>query len=223
VSAARRAKSRGRSSPRRRRVVVTAGPTREHVDAVRYLTNESSGAMGFEIARAAAAQGDHVVLITGPVELDTPPGVTRVDVVTAREMHAAVRDAFRTADALFMAAAVSDWRPRRRRVGKWRKERGVETATIELVKNPDILADACRTKGHRLVVGFALETADGLRRAQTKLAAKGADYVVLNDASALGAARTTVDVLGADGSRRRIEDQTKRAVGRALVRLPRLG
>jgi len=212
------AKRRG-SSSRRRRVVVTAGPTREHIDPVRYLTNESSGAMGFEIARAAAAQGDHVVLIAGPVDLETPAKVTRIDVTSAREMHAAVRDAFKTADALYMVAAVADWRPRRRRAGKWRKTGDAETATIELVKNPDILADACRTKGERLVVGFALETSDGLRRAQAKLAKKGADYVVLNDASALGSKRTTVDVLGRDGSHRRLENKTKGAVARAIVRL----
>jgi phosphopantothenoylcysteine decarboxylase/phosphopantothenate--cysteine ligase len=198
---------------------VTAGPTREHVDPIRYLTNESSGTMGFEVARAAAAQGDHVVLIAGPVELETPSGVTRIDVTSAREMHAAVRDAFKTADALYMVAAVSDWRPRRRRAAKWRKEQGVEVATLELVRNPDILADACRTKNGRLVVGFALETGPGLRRARAKLVEKGADYVVLNDASALGAARTTVDILGSDGSQRRLERRTKRAVARELVRL----
>lgn len=208
-----------RRATRRRRVVVTAGPTRERVDAVRYLANESSGRMGFELARAAASQGDHVVLIAGPVDLETPPGVTRIDVGSAREMHAAVREAFKTADALYMAAAVSDWRPRRRRPGKWRKEDGVEVATLELVKNPDILAEACRGKGARLVVGFALETGDGLRRAEAKLRQKGADYVVLNDPTALGADRTTVDILGRDGSRRRLERRTKRSVARALVRL----
>ena len=211
--------NRARTAARRRRVVVTAGPTREHVDPVRYLTNESSGRMGFEVARAAAQQGDHVVLIAGPVELETPPGVTRIDVESAREMRAAVRQAFRTADALYMAAAVSDWRPRRRHPGKWRKQDGIEVATLELVRTPDILAEACRQKGRRLVVGFALETGDGLRRAEAKLRRKGADYVVLNDASALGADKTTVDILGRDGSRRRFERRTKRAVARELVRL----
>jgi len=211
--------SRGDGATRRRRVVVTAGPTREYADPIRYLTNESSGRMGFEVARAAARMGDHVVLIAGPVDLETPPGVTRIDVTSAREMHAAVRQAFRTADALFMVAAVADWRPRRRSQGKWRKQDGVEVASLELVKNPDILADACRAKGKRLVVGFALETGDGLRRAEQKLRRKGADYVVLNDATALGGDKATVDILGRDGSRRRLERRTKRAVARALVRL----
>lgn len=204
---------------RRRRVVVTAGPTREHIDPVRYLTNESSGAMGFEVAKAAATRGDQVVLIAGPVDQETPSGVTRIDVTSAREMHSAVKEAFKTADALYMVAAVSDWRPRRRRAAKWRKESGVEVATIDLVKNPDILADACRSKGNRLVVGFALETGAGMRRAKAKLERKGADYVVLNDASALGSKRTTVDILGRDGSHVRLENKTKGAVARALVKL----
>lgn len=208
-------------SPRaRRHVLVTAGPTREHVDPVRYLTNESTGRMGFELAAAAARRGDRVTLVAGPVHLSTPPGVERVDVVSAREMLAAARRAFARADALYMCAAVADWRPRRKRAGKWRKEKvGKEVATIELVRNPDILATLARRKGKRLVVGFALETGSGERRARAKLRRKGADYVVLNDASALGALRTTVTVLGRDGSRRCLAQRTKRAVAEALVRL----
>lgn len=201
-------------------VVVTAGPTHEHLDPVRYLGNESSGRMGFAIARAAAEAGHRVTLIAGPVHLDTPPGVRRVDVVSARDMLAALRPAFAGADALYMAAAVADWRPRRRLRGKWRKkDTGAETASLELVRNPDILATVTRRKGGRLVVGFALETAQGLRRAMGKMERKRADYVVLNDASALGGERTTVTVLGSDGSAQRLADRTKAQVARELVRL----
>jgi len=203
-----------------RRVVVTAGPTHEHVDPVRYLGNESSGKMGFEIARAARRRGDEVVLVAGPVHLPTPAGVTRVDVVSARDMLRATRAAFDEADALFMAAAVADWRPRRRLAGKWRaKDAGADSAVLELVRNPDILASLGRRKGERLVVGFALETGGGLRRAQGKLERKRADYVVLNDASALGADRSSVTILGRDGSRLRLEKRTKRAIAGHLVRL----
>lgn len=209
-----------RGGPPRRRVVVTAGPTREHVDPVRYMTNESSGRMGFEIARAAAERGDRVTLVAGPVHQDTPPGVERVDVVSARDMLAALRAAFRDADALFMAAAVADWRPRRKLAGKWRKkDEKTDSAFLELVRNPDILATVARRKGRRLVVGFALETGDGVRRAMRKLERKGADYIVLNDETALAASRSTVTILGADGSSRRIEDTSKRTIARALVRL----
>lgn len=205
---------------RPRRVLVTAGPTREHVDPVRYLGNESSGRMGFAIARAAAEAGCEVTLVAGPVTLETPPGVRRVDVVSAREMLAAARAAFEDADALFMAAAVADWRPKRRLAGKWRKkDDGSETASIELVRNPDVLATLARSKGERLVVGFALETSDGLRRAKKKLERKRLDYVVLNDASALDAERASVTILGRDGSLRRIESRSKDRIARELVAL----
>jgi len=213
-------RARGESRPRARRVLVTAGPTREHVDPVRYLTNESSGRMGFELAAAAARAGDRVTLVTGPVNLPTPAGVERIDVVSAREMLAAARRAFRTADALFMCAAVADWRPLRKRAGKWRKDgESQEFATIRLVRNPDILATLARRKGRRLVVGFALETGRGEARARAKLRRKGADYVVLNDAAALGAARTTVTILGRDRSRLHLAGRTKRAVAERIVRL----
>jgi phosphopantothenoylcysteine decarboxylase/phosphopantothenate--cysteine ligase len=210
--------SRGR---RRRRVLVTAGPTREHVDPVRYLSNESSGKMGFEIARAAARAGDRVLLIAGPVSLATPPGVERVDVLSARDMLAAARGAFREADALFMCAAVADWRPRRKLAGKWReKDEGGEFASLELVRNPDILATLARRKGDRLVVGFALETGGGARRARAKLKRKNADYIVLNDETALRGDRTSVTILSCDGVVRRMQGRSKRSVARVLVELP---
>ena len=146
-------------TPRSRpHVVVTAGPTREHIDPVRFLSNESSGRMGFAIAEQAVRAGCRVTLIAGPVELPTPKGVRRIDVVSAREMLAALRKAFSGADILFMAAAVADYRPRRRLTGKWKKsEQGGGDAVLELVENPDLLATVARSKGERLVVGFALE------------------------------------------------------------------
>ena len=206
-----------------RHVVVTAGPTREHVDPVRYMSNESSGRMGFEIARAAVEAGDRVTLIAGPVHMETPPGVKRVDVVSARDMLKAVQSAFRDADALIMAAAVADWRPKRKLAGKWRKkDQKTETASLELVRNPDILATVARRKGHRLVVGFALETGDGPRRAMRKLVRKNADFIVLNDETALSSTRTSVTLLAADGSSKTFENKTKRAVAKALVKHTRV-
>ncbi len=205
-------------------MLITAGPTREYLDPVRYLTNESSGRMGFAIAAAAAQRGDEVLLIAGPVSLPTPPGVRRIDVVSARDMLAAATRAFRRCDALFMTAAVADWRPRTRRIGKWRKTGdNKEVAFVELARNPDILARLARVKGQRLVVGFALETGDRVARARAKLVRKGADYIVLNDETALGAERATVTILGRDGSSIRLVDRPKRALAEALVRLPRPG
>jgi phosphopantothenoylcysteine decarboxylase/phosphopantothenate--cysteine ligase len=207
-------------SSARRRVVVTAGPTREYVDPVRFLSNESSGRMGFAIARAAVRAGCAVTLVAGPVALDTPRGVRRVDVVSARDMLAATRAAFDEADALYMAAAVADWRPRRRLAGKWRKkDEGGERATLELVKNPDVIATVAKKKGARLVVAFALETAEGVQRARAKMQRKNADYVVLNDASALNAERSSVTILDRDGGLRRLEGPSKDTIARALVAL----
>lgn len=207
-------------SGRARRLVVSAGPTREHIDPVRYLSNESSGRMGFEIARAAAEAGWQVTLVAGPVNLETPAGVQRVDVVSARDMLAAVRAAYRDADALVMAAAVADWRPRRRLAGKWRaKDGGAETASIDLVRNPDVLATVARGRGARLAVGFALETGHGVRRARAKLERKRLDYIVLNDDSALNARRATVTIIGKDGTERRLVNRSKVVLARALVGL----
>jgi phosphopantothenoylcysteine decarboxylase/phosphopantothenate--cysteine ligase len=201
-------------------VVVTAGPTREWLDPVRYLSNASSGRMGFAIAAEAARRGMAVTLIAGPVGLATPAGVKRVDVESAREMLSALRTAFARADALFMAAAVADWRPARRLAGKWRaKDGGSARASIELVRNPDLVATVARSKGARKVVAFALETGSGLRRARAKLRSKNADFVVLNDATVLNSERATVTILSVDGSVRRVERRAKRAVAHSLVDL----
>jgi phosphopantothenoylcysteine decarboxylase/phosphopantothenate--cysteine ligase len=210
-------------SPRKggqKKILVTAGPTRERIDPVRYLSNDSSGKMGFAIAEASVAAGHEVTLIAGPVELETPKGVKRINVESAREMLAEVRVAFPECDTLFMAAAVCDFRPARRLRGKWRKKDvGQERASLELLPNPDILGSITRRKGDRLIVGFALETSDGLRRAREKLERKRMDYVVLNGPSALNATKTSVKILGRDGSQRDLAGRTKSAVAKVLVGL----
>ncbi|MBL8859580.1 MAG: phosphopantothenoylcysteine decarboxylase [Planctomycetes bacterium] len=219
VSAPARAPTR---KTRRLHVLVSAGPTREHVDPVRYLTNESSGRMGFEIAAAAAQAGHKVTLVAGPVALATPKGVVRIDVVSARDMLAALKGAWRSADALYMAAAVADWRPAKRLAGKWRaKDGGATTTALDLVRNPDILATLTggRRDPRRTVVAFALETGDGVRRARAKLVRKGADWIVLNSPAALKAERTSVRILSAADLEFALTDQPKRAVARRLVEL----
>lgn len=201
-------------------MLVSAGPTREYVDPVRYLTNESSGRMGFEIARALARRGASVTLVAGPVALETPDGVRRVDVVSARDMLSAVRREFRASDALVMSAAVADWRPTRKLAGKWRKKDSAgSSARLELTRNPDILAQVARRKGARLVMGFALETGDGERRAQAKLRRKNLDYIVLNDESALNASRSSVTILGRDGSRQGLARRSKGDIAEVLAEL----
>ena len=170
------------------RVLVTAGGTRERVDAVRFLGNRSSGKMGFAIAAEAARRGAEVVLVAGPVALPTPAGVTRVDVESALEMRDAVLGALPKVDVVIKAAAVADFRPSAPEARKIRKEDLPDGAGIalELVRNPDILAEVCRQKGDRLVVGFAAESHDVIASARRKLARKGCDLMVANDISQEG-------------------------------------
>jgi phosphopantothenoylcysteine decarboxylase / phosphopantothenate---cysteine ligase len=166
-------------------VLVTAGPTCEDLDPVRYLTNRSSGTMGYAVAGAAARRGAHVHLVTGPTLLATPPGVERIDVRSAREMHRVVMDRFAQCSIGVFAAAVADYRPAESLPRKMK--RGSEALTLRLEPNPDILADAARDKVDRLVVGFAAETDHLAENARKKLVAKNADLIVANDVTAEGA------------------------------------
>jgi phosphopantothenoylcysteine decarboxylase/phosphopantothenate--cysteine ligase len=162
-------------------VLVTAGPTAEPIDPVRVLTNRSSGRMGFALAEEAARRGAEVVLVAGPVHLETPPGVDRVDVGTAAEMERAVLDALERATVVIKTAAVSDYRvsePAERKM-----KRGRDEVVVRLVPNPDILAEVARRKEGRTVVGFAAETHDVLEYAREKLQQKGCDLIVANDVS----------------------------------------
>jgi phosphopantothenoylcysteine decarboxylase/phosphopantothenate--cysteine ligase len=170
-----------------RRVVVTAGPTREAIDPVRFIGNRSSGRMGYEIAAAAWRRGADVILVSGPSPLAPPPGVDLVRVETAEQMRAAVEGALPSADALVMAAAVADFRPVDPAEQKIKKEAG-EVPLIRLERTPDVLHStrAARPRGC-VVVGFALETADVLANGRRKLEAKGLDLLVANDATEAGA------------------------------------
>lgn len=162
-------------------ILVTAGPTREHLDPVRFVSNRSTGRMGFAIAECAAAAGHAVTLVAGPVALETPPGVVRVDVVSARDMLAAVARLLPEADVLIMCAAVADWRPKESSAVKLKK--CAMAATLELVPNPDILGTLRPLKAGRLFVGFAAETGDPVPEARRKLADKALDLIVANDVS----------------------------------------
>ncbi len=181
-------------------IIVTAGPTHEPIDPVRYIANRSSGKQGFAIAAALAANGAQVTLIAGPVTLATPPGVTRIDVQTAREMAAAV-DAALPAVAAIMVAAVADWRVEGA-VQKIKKDGSGAPPTLTLVENPDILATLCRSpRRPRLVVGFAAETENVIEHAQAKLARKGCDWIIANDVSGdvMGGDANAVHIVSADG------------------------
>lgn len=196
--------------------VVTAGPTREHIDPVRFLSNPSTGKMGFAVARAAAERGHEAVLVAGPVSLKTPKGVRRVDVTSAREMLAAVEGEI-AEDSVFVAtAAVADWRPAECAAKKLKKRD--MTGVLKLVRNPDVLKTVkCRRK-----IGFAAETNDVIAEAARKCREKDLEMIVANDVTAKGAGFGTdtnrVTFLRKDGSVESLPLMSKLAVARRIVR-----
>ncbi len=184
-----------------RHVLITAGPTHEPIDPVRYIANRSSGLQGFAIAAAAARAGARVTLIAGPVHLTTPAGVTRVDVETARQMAAAV-DAALPADVAIMVAAVADWRAADEGAQKLKKDGSGRVPPLALVENPDILAGLCASLLRpALVVGFAAETEKVIEHAKAKRGRKGADWIVANDVSGdvMGGSDNAVHIVTPEG------------------------
>ena len=167
------------------RILITAGPTREEIDPVRYISNHSSGKMGYAIAREARLRGAEVTLVTGPTAIPTPHGVTVVRVESALEMRRAVLERLETTEIVIKAAAVADYRPKARSEMKVKKT--AAQLAIELEKTPDILAEIGQDKGGRLLVGFAAETEDLLANAGSKLERKNLDLIVANDVSQEGA------------------------------------
>ncbi len=168
------------------RILITAGPTREPLDPVRFISNRSTGKMGFALAQAAAEAGHDVTLIAGPVALATPSGrVRRVDVETALQMLEAVQAELPGSDVLIACAAVADWRPAQ--VAETKLKKGEMAGTLQLVRNPDILKTVLPMKGEKRFVGFAAETGNPEQEAQRKLREKGLDFIVANDVSSPGA------------------------------------
>jgi phosphopantothenoylcysteine decarboxylase/phosphopantothenate--cysteine ligase len=203
-----------------KRVLVTSGPTNEPIDPVRYIANRSSGKQGHAIAAAAAAAGAEVVLVSGPVHLPDPPGLSVVKVETAQQMLKAVEQAL-PADVAVFAAAVADWRAERPSDNKIKKQPG-KTPTLELTENPDILSTiAHRNSGRpQLVIGFAAETDNVIANAKAKLAKKGCDWILANDVSPatgiMGGDVNTIHLITAAG----VESwppQSKDDVARALI------
>lgn len=199
-------------------VLVTAGPTREYIDPVRYISNDSSGRMGFELAAAARAAGAEVSLISGPVDLSTPVGVKRIDVVSAGEMLRTVKKMQSKADIIIMAAAVADWQASRVQKEKIKKRVGQDTLTLKLKKTPDILAGICRSKKtEQIIVGFALETTSLLKNAKKKLVKKGCDYIVANLSSTIGSATTACYILSRDEDVKKIPRGGKKIVAKKIL------
>jgi len=208
-----------------RHVVVSAGGTREFLDPVRFLGNRSSGRMGYALAEAAAARGARVSLVAANVSLPDPAGVDVERVVTTEELRTAMHRLAADADAVVMAAAPADFRPAAPADAKIKKVPGTGPAPIELVENPDVLAElvAARTSKAPVVVGFAAETGDAtatvMQHAQAKLARKGCDLLVVNDVSqgrVFGKDETEAVVLGADGSQVAVPHGPKSVLAHAV-------
>ena len=208
------------------RILITAGPTREPIDAVRYLSNFSSGKMGYALASSAKARGHKVILVTGPVSQPLPKGVIVKQVVTTAEMRGAVLKYLPSADCLIMAAAVSDYRPIKVARGKLKKSRfiGIPFAgnkavfNLKLTLNPDILKEVGAKFRNKILVGFALETDNLLREAQKKLKEKNLDYIVANSPSAFGSDKTDVVILNQQGIIKRFTKVSKKTVADYILR-----
>jgi len=200
-------------------VVVTAGPTCEDLDPVRYLTNRSSGKMGYALSDAAARRGARVVLVSGPTALEAPSRVERIPVRTAEQMHRAVLANLDQATVVIMAAAVADYRPVNSHPTKIR--RGAGRLTLEFEPTADILVDLSRRKGDRILVGFAAETDHVAESARRKLSDKAADLIVANDVTAEGAGfdheTNIVSVFRSDGSERALPRMSKLEVAHRVL------
>lgn len=210
-----------------RAVLVTAGPTHEPLDPVRFVGNRSSGKMGFALAAEAVARGARTTLIAGPCSLATPFGVERVDVTTAAQMAEAVRARLDGKDALIMAAAVADYRPTQTAPTKLKKEEAGAKLSLELMRTEDILGGLSRGEGGPVVIGFAAETGDLEKKARAKLTAKRCDLLVANDVSQEGAGfevdTNRVTLLDSSGERQELPLCSKREVARRILdRLPAL-
>ena len=205
-------------------ILITAGPTREYIDAVRFLSNASSGKMGYALAEAALARGHRVTLVSGPVAIHPPAGADVVRVVTTEEMLAACLAAFPNCDGLIAAAAVCDYRPKSSHPGKLKKTG--RSLVLELVETPDVLARLCAVKDHRWTVGFALEAEDELANAAAKLRSKNCDAIVVNRPSAISSDRTELSVVDRNqavagqfqGSKSSVADQILAWIETNLVR-----
>ena len=202
------------------RIVISAGPTREAIDPVRYITNRSTGKMGYAIAEAARERGLLVTLVSGPVNLLPPEGVEVINIESAADMAKAMKSAAQTADIIVMAAAVADYRPRQYSTSKVKKSDG--DMCIELERTEDILLSLGKNKRPgQILVGFAAETDDLLKNAQGKLQRKNLDYIAANIVGVPGrgfaADNNAITLIGRDGSQTEFALQSKKNLAEALL------
>ena len=197
------------------RFLITAGPTREFLDPIRYISNRSSGKMGYAISVAARALSSRVMLISGPTVLTPPQGVEFISVTTAQEMAEAVWRRFEAVDVCIMAAAVCDFRPKNTAASKIKK--GLFSGTLELEPTPDIVAELGRRKKSQVLIGFAAETDNLEGNAREKLERKGLDFIVANDANAFDAETNHVAFITREGKMERLPELPKIEVAKAII------
>ena len=196
-------------------ILVTAGPTREFIDDVRYLSNASSGQMGCALAQAAADAGHSVTLVCGPITCELPACDTLAPVTSADEMARAVREQAPQADAVIMAAAVADYTPAERAPGKMKKTEG--ELTLRLQRTTDILAELGGDKRERTLVGFALEADNARANALRKLREKNLDLIIANGPAAMGACHSTVELIFASGQIETLADAPKTEIATRII------
>ncbi len=200
------------------RILITAGPTREYLDTVRFISNSSSGITGFMIAQAAAERGHKVVLITGPTACERPRGVKIVPVTSALDMYREVIKFFPKTDAVVMTAAVGDYRPAK--ISRSKIKKTGTSQILELIPNPDILAELGRRKGPRqILIGFALEDRAARKNAIAKFTKKNLDAIILNPPRALGSASNRVQLYTARNGWRQWPTLSKKRLGEKIARL----
>lgn len=199
------------------RILITAGPTREHFDSVRFISNPSSGKMGYALARAARDRGHTVVLVSGPVALNPPKGVEFVPVESAVDMARECKAAFAACNAAIMTAAVCDYRPSRRTAHKLQKQ--ARPKRIILEPTEDIISTLGRRKSKRILIGFAMEDHDHRAHAESKLRRKRCDAIILNGPENVGSDRAFIEILTADGTWSGPISGTKQKIARHVIRL----
>lgn len=196
-------------------ILITAGPTREYLDDVRYLSNASSGKMGYALAEACLKQGHQVTLVSGPVDLKPPVGVLLKSVMTTAEMLQACQETFSTCDGVIAAAAVCDYRPKERITGKLSKTG--DPVSIEMIETDDVLASLGKQKTNQWILGFALEAQNPRENALQKLRRKNCDWIVLNAPTAIASESNSVELLGVDGETIKSFEGLKTDIAQQLV------
>lgn len=200
-------------------ILIAAGPTRERIDPVRFISNYSTGTFGYELAVAALSRGARVTLVSGPTHLEPPRGAKIIKIESALDMRKAVLSELKGADYVIMSAAVSDWRPKKAATRKIKRVSG--KMTLELVENPDILTEVCERKEGRVVAGFALETENLEKNALKKLLRKNADIIVANAlkrrSPVFGDSNIDIVVIDRLGNRHRVRNKPKRDMAKIIL------